>query len=123
MAELVYALVLGTSGAILGGSSPLLGTRNNSFRKYCIFFENIVYSKDMMIVAKVLPYIQIILSIILIAAILLQQSSAGVGGALGGGDGGGLYNTRRGFEKFLFILTIVVGILFVASSFIAIFIK
>lgn len=27
VAELVYALVLGTSGAILGGSSPLLGTR------------------------------------------------------------------------------------------------
>jgi protein translocase SecG subunit len=77
----------------------------------------------MMIIVKVLPYIQIILSIILIAAILLQQSSAGVGGALGGGDGGGLYNTRRGFEKFLFILTIVVGIIFVSSSFIAIFIK
>jgi hypothetical protein len=27
VAELVYALVLGTSGAILGGSSPLLGTK------------------------------------------------------------------------------------------------
>lgn len=77
----------------------------------------------MTIIAKILPYLQIILSIILIASILLQQSSAGVGGALGGGDAGGLYNTRRGFEKFLFVLTIVVGILFVASSFIAIFIK
>ena len=77
----------------------------------------------MTIIAKILPYIQIILSIILIGAILFQQSSAGVGGALGGGDAGGLYNTRRGFEKFLFILTIVVGVLFVASSFIAIFVK
>jgi protein translocase SecG subunit len=77
----------------------------------------------MIIIAKILPYIQIILSFILIGAILLQQSSAGVGGALGGGDGGGLYSTRRGFEKFLFILTIVVGIVFVASSFIAIFVK
>ncbi len=27
VAELVYALVLGTSGEILGGSSPLLGTK------------------------------------------------------------------------------------------------
>jgi protein translocase SecG subunit len=54
---------------------------------------------------------------------LLQQSSAGVGGALGGGDGGGLYNTRCGFEKFLFVLTIVIGIIFAISSFIAIFIK
>jgi protein translocase SecG subunit len=77
----------------------------------------------MTIIARILPYLQIILSLILIASILLQQSSAGVGGALGGGDGGGLYNTRRGFEKFLFILTIVIGITFIISSFIAIFIK
>lgn len=77
----------------------------------------------MTIIARILPYLQIILSLILIASILLQQSSAGVGGALGGGDGGGLYNTRRGFEKFLFILTIVIGIIFIISSFIAIFIK
>lgn len=77
----------------------------------------------MTIIASVLPYLQIILSIILIAAILLQQSSAGVGGALGGGDSGGLYTTRRGFERFLFILTIVISVLFVVSSFIAIFIK
>jgi len=77
----------------------------------------------MTIIANILPYIQIILSIILISAILLQQSSAGVGGALGGGDGGGLYSTRRGFEKFLFVLTIVISILFAVSSFIAIFIK
>jgi len=77
----------------------------------------------MTIIANVLPYLQIILSIILIAAVLLQQSSAGVGGALGGGDGGGLYGTRRGFEKFLFILTIVIGVFFVATSFIAIFVR
>jgi len=77
----------------------------------------------MTIIANILPYIQIILSIILIAGILLQQTSAGVGGAFGGGDGNGLYNTRRGFEKFIFILTIVVGIIFVASSFVSIFVK
>lgn len=77
----------------------------------------------MTFIANTLPYIQIILSIVLVAAILLQQSSSGVGGALGGGDAGGLYSTRRGFEKFLFILTIVVSIIFVASSFAAIFIK
>ena len=77
----------------------------------------------MTIIANILPYLQIILSIILIAAILLQQSSAGVGGALGGGDGSSLYGTRRGFEKFLFVLTIIVSIIFVAASFAAIFIK
>lgn len=77
----------------------------------------------MTIIANILPYIQIILSIILIAAILVQQSDAGVGGVLGGGDSGGLYHTRRGFEKFIFVFTIVISILLIASSFIAIFVK
>ncbi len=77
----------------------------------------------MTIIANILPYLQIILSIILIVAILLQQSNAGVGGALGGGDGDGLYHTRRGFEKFIFITTIVVGILFAISAIIAVIIK
>jgi protein translocase SecG subunit len=77
----------------------------------------------MTIIATMLPYIQIILSIILIAAILLQQSDAGIGGALGGGDGGGLYHTRRGFEKFLFVTTIITSVLFATSAFIAILVK
>ncbi len=77
----------------------------------------------MTIIIKILPYIQIILSIILIGAILLQQSDAGVGGVLGGGDGGGLYHTRRGFEKFLFVMSITVAILLTLSSLFAIFIK
>lgn len=77
----------------------------------------------MTIIANILPYIQIILSIILIASILLQQSDAGVGGVLGGGDSGGLYHTRRGFEKFLFVMTIVMAILLVLSSIVAIFVK
>jgi len=77
----------------------------------------------MTIIANILPYIQIILSIILTVAILLQQSDAGVGGVLGGGDSGGLYHTRRGFEKFLFIFTIIIAVLLTASSLIAIFVK
>ena len=77
----------------------------------------------MTIIAKILPYIQIILSLILIGAILMQQSDAGVGGVLGGGDGGGLYHTRRGFEKFLFVMSITVAILLILSSLLAVFIK
>jgi protein translocase SecG subunit len=77
----------------------------------------------MTIIANILPYIQIILSIVLVAAILLQQSEAGAGGVFGGGDSSSLHHTRRGFEKFLFTVTIVVGILFALSSFIAIFIR
>lgn len=77
----------------------------------------------MHLVAQILPYTQVSLSIVLILAILFQQSSAGVGGALGGGDGGSFHHTRRGFEKFLFILAIVSGILFALSAFLAIIIK
>jgi protein translocase SecG subunit len=77
----------------------------------------------MTIITTMIPYLQIILSIILILAILLQQSTAGLGGALGGGDGESLYHTRRGFEKFLFTTTIVVSILFAISAFIVILIK
>ncbi|MFZ2072392.1 MAG: preprotein translocase subunit SecG [Minisyncoccia bacterium] len=77
----------------------------------------------MQLVAKILPYVQIILSIVLVLAILLQQSSAGVGGALGGSDGGSFHHTRRGFEKFLFYLSIVCGILFALSAFLAVIIK
>jgi protein translocase SecG subunit len=77
----------------------------------------------MTIFTNILPYLQIILSIILIVAILLQHASDGVGGVLGGGDTGGVHSTRRGFDKFLFILTIIIGIFFVLSSFVTIFIK
>ena len=77
----------------------------------------------MSLVIQILPYAQIILSVVLITAILLQQSSAGVGGALGGGDSGGFQHTRRGFEKFLFHLSIVCGILFALFALLSIIIK
>jgi preprotein translocase subunit SecG len=77
----------------------------------------------MSLVIQILPYVQIFLSVILVLSILLQQSGAGVGGALGGGDGGSFHSTRRGFEKFLFYLSIICGILFVISAFLAIILK
>ncbi len=77
----------------------------------------------MNLVAQILPYAQIILSVVLVTAILFQQSSAGVGGALGGSDSGGLYHTRRGFEKFLFYLSIICGILFALFALLSIIIK
>jgi protein translocase SecG subunit len=77
----------------------------------------------MSLVIKILPYAQIILSVILVSAILLQQSAAGVGGALGGNDGENFHHTRRGFEKFLFYLSIVCAILFALFAFLSIIIK
>jgi protein translocase SecG subunit len=76
----------------------------------------------MQLVAKILPYVQVILSVVLILAILLQQSGAGVGGALGGSEGS-FHHTRRGFEKFLFYLSIICGILFALSAFLAIIVR
>lgn len=75
------------------------------------------------LVAQILPYAQIILSVVLVTAIMLQQSGSSVGGALGGSDTGSFHHTRRGFEKFLFYLSIACGILFALFAFISIIIK
>ena len=77
----------------------------------------------MQLVVNFLPYIQIILSVVLVLSILLQQSGAGVGGALGGGDGSSFHHTRRGFEKFLFYLSITCGILFALSALLSVYLK
>ena len=66
---------------------------------------------------SLLPYIQILISVILIALILLQRTGAQVGGAFGGSDNlSSAYHTRRGFEKGLFIATVIVAILFAVSA-------
>jgi protein translocase SecG subunit len=77
----------------------------------------------MSLIVKILPYIEIVLGVILILAILLQQSGSNVGGALGGGDSSTFHSTRRGFEKFLFILSIVCAILFIVSALLIIVLK
>ena len=74
------------------------------------------------LVATILPYGQIILSVVLITAVLLQQSTAALGGAFGG-DNSTFQHTRRGFEKFLFYLTIICGVLFALFALLSIIIK
>ncbi len=64
------------------------------------------------VVLPVLPYVQIILSILLVAAILLQQRGSSLGGAFGGDNHSATFHKRRGGELFLFRFTIVAGILF-----------
>lgn len=69
--------------------------------------------------AHILPYIQIVLSLLLIVGVLLQQGDAGLGSAFGSDPmAGGRYN-RRGFEKTLFRGTIVVAILFAVTAFLS----
>jgi len=67
----------------------------------------------------VLPYIQIALAILLVGGVLLQQTGAGLGGAFGGDNFSSGFHSRRGIEKLLFNMTVVVAVLFVLSAFAA----
>ncbi len=71
----------------------------------------------------ILPYIQIILSVVLIGLVLLQQSDASVGAAFGGDGLSSGAHTRRGAEKVLFVSTIIIGVLFALSALIALILK
>ena len=53
---------------------------------------------------------QIVLAALLVGSILLQARGTGLGAAFGGG--GNVYRTKRGAEKKIFQLTIVLSILF-----------
>ena len=57
---------------------------------------------------------QAILAVALVAAILLQQRGTGLGGAFGGEVTA--YRSRRGIERTLFRLTILLAVLFVIFS-------
>lgn len=65
---------------------------------------------------KTLGTIQIIISLLLIVSILLQNRGAGLSDTFGGG--GNVYQTKRGFDKFLFRATILLSLLFLASAFV-----
>ena len=57
----------------------------------------------------------IITSIALILSVILQSKGAGLGG-LTGGDTGGIFTARRGIEKVLFRVTIILSVLFFALA-------
>lgn len=58
-----------------------------------------------------LNIVQIILAVALTAVILMQTSKGGVGSVFGGVDSS-VQHTRRGVERTLFIVTIVLAVLF-----------
>jgi protein translocase SecG subunit len=68
----------------------------------------------------ILPTAQIVVAILIVTAVLLQPSTAGIGGSFGGSDSMQNFRTKRGFEKFLFIATIVLGIVFATLCVLAI---
>jgi len=61
-----------------------------------------------------LDIIQISIAAVLILLVLMQSRGAGLGSAFGGE--GNVYRTKRGVEKYLFILTIIVAGVFLAGS-------
>lgn len=58
-----------------------------------------------------LDFSLIITSIALVASVILQSKNAGLGG-LTGGDTGSIFTARRGVEKILFWVTIVLSVIF-----------
>ena len=71
-----------------------------------------------MSIAGIIPYAQIILSILLILGVLVQQSEAALGSVFGGGDGfSSGHHSKRGAEKTIFVATIIIAILFAITSF------
>ena len=63
---------------------------------------------------SIITVAQIIISILLAVSILLQQRGAGLSPVFGGDSS--LYRTRRGLEKSIFIATIVLSALFLATA-------
>lgn len=74
------------------------------------------YAPQMETLKALLPYAQIVLSLLLIIGVVLQNRGASLGGAFGGDNFASTFYKRRGAEKFLFHATIVVTILFVLSA-------
>ena len=65
--------------------------------------------------------IQIIVSVALILVITLQVKGGGLGGIFGQADS--VYRTKRGLERRLFQLTIVLVVLFVIFSIVSILVS
>ena len=59
-------------------------------------------------------FLNILVMLLLIIIIALQNKSSGLSNVFGGG--GNIVQTRRGFEKWLFYATIILGILFVGIN-------
>lgn len=67
-----------------------------------------------MILNVFLGIAQVILAIGLIAAVLIQSKGEELGGVFGGGQS--VYQTRRGVDKLLFTITVLMAIVFFALA-------
>lgn len=70
---------------------------------------------------KVLKIIQLVSAVLIIGAVLLQGKNSSLSNLFG--NSSNFYATKRGAEKFLFIFTIVLAVIFSVSIIVGIFVK
>lgn len=85
------------------------------FRNKIVSLNASCYDRHVSPMANILHSIQVISAIALIALVLLQRSQGDTAGSLGSGNAS-FFQTRRGAERFLFILTIGIAVVFVGTS-------
>ncbi len=104
-----------------GSKSAILNTRRKKMRIICIY--SIITNENGLTLSTVharlfldmiFTILITILSILLIGAILMQAQGTGLGAGFGGG--GEVFRTKRGVEKKLHTVTIILAILFFGAS-------
>lgn len=67
---------------------------------------------------QIIKISQLIIAVLLIISIMMQNRGGGLSNVFGGG--GNVYMTKRGFEKKIFVATIVLSVLFFSVSLLAV---
>jgi protein translocase SecG subunit len=70
---------------------------------------------------QIINIVQLVISVLLILSILLQSRGAGLSGTFGGDSA--VYTTRRGPEKMLYWITLVLTLAFVGLAIASLIIK
>jgi protein translocase SecG subunit len=70
---------------------------------------------------KFAQILQLVVSLLITVLVLVQTKGKGLSSFFGGNSG--FYSTRRGLEKIIFIVTIVLGILLTVNSLFIIYIS
>lgn len=70
---------------------------------------------------KIINIVQLVISGLLVLAILLQSRGAGLSGTFGGDSA--VYTTRRGPEKMLYWITLILALIFVGLAIASLIIK
>ena len=70
---------------------------------------------------QILNILQLVFAVLVVVFILIQQRGAGLGGVFGGDSG--VYRTKRGAEKIIFVGTIILSFLFLATTLLNVFLS